>query len=137
LRGCLNDKHFWNKRLYTVDPVERLVRRAGIRAQHFRFAVLAGQAQLRREMLATIARQDRVPVVMVNQVGGNDSLCSTAPARAEFRREVRARQVVREDLVYFDSERLTGELHPQIPGRSQRVRRAGAGHARLCSQVRL
>ena len=30
--------------------------------------------ELRRDMLAAIARNYRVPVAMVNQVGGNDSL---------------------------------------------------------------
>ena len=70
-----NDKHFWNKRLYTVDPVEALVQAGGnfvlnISASPF----WLGKRELRREMLATIARQDKVPVVMVNQVGGNDSL---------------------------------------------------------------
>jgi predicted amidohydrolase len=33
-----------------------------------------GKREFRREMLSTIARQDRVPVALVNQVGGNDSL---------------------------------------------------------------
>ena len=70
-----NDKHFWNKRLYTVDPVESLVQAGGnfvlnISASPF----WMGKRELRREMLATIARQDKVPVAMVNQVGGNDSL---------------------------------------------------------------
>ena len=34
----------------------------------------ARKRELRRDMLATIAKNDRVPVVFVNQVGGNDSL---------------------------------------------------------------
>ncbi len=41
-----NDKHFWNKRLYTVDPVEALVQcRRKFRAEYFRFSILAGQAR--------------------------------------------------------------------------------------------
>ena len=61
-----NDKHFWNKRLYTVDPVEALVQAGGnfvlnISASPF----WLGKRELRREMLATIARQDKVPVVML------------------------------------------------------------------------
>ena len=55
-----NDKHFWNKRLYTVDPVEALVQAGGnfvlnISASPF----WLGKRELRREMLATIARQDK------------------------------------------------------------------------------
>ena len=40
-----NDKQFWNKRLYTFDPVEALMH-AGreFSAQHFRLAFLAGEA---------------------------------------------------------------------------------------------
>ena len=41
-----NDKRFWNRRLYGIDPVEELVRsRRESGAQHFRVAVLAGQAR--------------------------------------------------------------------------------------------
>ncbi|HEX3106841.1 MAG TPA: nitrilase-related carbon-nitrogen hydrolase, partial [Terriglobales bacterium] len=70
-----NDKDFWNRRLYSVDPVESLIRSGGnfvlnVSASPF----WAGKRKLRRDMLATIARNDHVPVVFVNQVGGNDSL---------------------------------------------------------------
>ncbi|HEY1402324.1 MAG TPA: nitrilase-related carbon-nitrogen hydrolase, partial [Terriglobales bacterium] len=70
-----NDKHFWNRRLYGVDPVEELIRIGGnlvlnISASPF----WLGKRELRRDMLATIAKNDNVPVAMVNQVGGNDSL---------------------------------------------------------------
>src|SRR5579863_6720159 len=70
-----NDKHFWNCHLYSVDPVDALIRSGGnfvlnISASPF----WAGKRELRRDMLATIARNDHVPVVFVNQVGGNDSL---------------------------------------------------------------
>src|SRR5207249_11001299 len=70
-----NDKHFWNRRLYSFDPVEALVQAGGnfvlnISASPF----WAGKRELRREMLATIAHNDQVPVAFVNQVGGNDSL---------------------------------------------------------------
>ena len=33
-----------------------------------------GKREFRQEMLASIARNQKVPVAMVNQVGGNDSL---------------------------------------------------------------
>ena len=70
-----NDKHFWRKQLYTVDPVDSLIRAGGnfvlnISASPF----WIGKRELRRDMLASIARQHKVPVVLVNQVGGNDSL---------------------------------------------------------------
>ena len=93
-----NDKHFWNKRLYGFDPVEALVRAGGnfvlnISASPF----WLGKRELRRDMLATIARTDKVPVVMVNQVGGNDSLVFDGSSLVlEPRRQGhRARQIVR------------------------------------------
>jgi NAD+ synthase (glutamine-hydrolysing) len=114
-----NDKHFWNKRMYTFDPVEALVHAGG----NFLLNISAspfwmGKRELRREMLATIARTYRLPVAMVNQVGGNDSLIfdgSSFVLNPEG--EVVAQgKSFEEDLIYFDSDRLTGELHPQIEG---------------------
>ena len=114
-----NDKHFWNKRLYTFDPVEALVRAGGnfvlnISASPF----WLGKRELRRNMLATIARSYRVPVVMVNQVGGNDSLVFDGSSLVlNPAGEVIAQgKSFEEDLVYFDSDQLTGEIHDQIEG---------------------
>ena len=55
---------------------------------------------------------------MVNQVGGNDSLVFDGSSLVlNSAGEVIAQgKSFEEDLVYFDSDRLTGELHPQIPG---------------------
>ena len=113
-----NDKQFWNKRLYTFDPVEALVRRAATSAEHFRLPFWLGKRELRREMLASIARNQKVPVAMVNQVGGNDSLVFDGSSLVLNRDgEVIAQgKSFEEDLVYFDSEPLTGEVHPQIEG---------------------
>ena len=114
-----NDKHFWNKRLYTVDPVESLVNAGGnfvlnISASPF----WMGKRELRREMLATIARQDKVPVAMVNQVGGNDNLVFDGSSLVlNANGDVIAQgKSFEEDLIYFDSDQLTGEIHEQTPG---------------------
>jgi NAD+ synthase/NAD+ synthase (glutamine-hydrolysing) len=114
-----NDKHFWNKRLYANDPVEDLVRSGGnfvlnISASPF----WLGKRELRRDMLATIARTDNVPVVMVNQVGGNDSLVFDGSSVVLNRKgEVVAQgKSFAEDLVFFDSATLQGEVHEQIAG---------------------
>jgi NAD+ synthase (glutamine-hydrolysing) len=114
-----NDKHFWNKRLYTFDPVEALVKSGGnfvlnISASPF----WLGKREFRREMLASIARTQKVPVAMVNQVGGNDSLVFDGSSLVlNPAGEVIAQgKSFEEDLIYFDSDRLTGEVHPQIEG---------------------
>ena len=119
-----NDKLFWPKRLYTVDPIEALIRAGGnfvlnISASPF----WIGKRELRRDMLASIARHHKVPVAMVNQVGGNDSLIfdgSSIVLNAEGNIIAQARSF-EEDLIYFDSKMLTGDLHPQVEGEEASV----------------
>ncbi len=70
-----NDKNFWPRRLYTVDPVEELMRQNP--AVHINLSSSPfwhSKRAIRREMLAAIARRDGIPVLMSNQVGGNDTL---------------------------------------------------------------
>jgi NAD+ synthetase len=70
-----NDKNFWPRRLYNVDPVEELM------LQHPDLLINLssspfwhGKRKLRSQMLSAIAARNGVPVLLVNQVGGNDSL---------------------------------------------------------------
>jgi NAD+ synthase (glutamine-hydrolysing) len=114
-----NDKQFWNRRLYTFDPVEALVNAGG----NFLLNISAspfwlGKRKLRDEMLATIARHHKVPVAMVNQVGGNDSLVFDGSSLVlDATGNVIARgESFEEDIIYFDSDRLTGEIHEQVEG---------------------
>jgi len=114
-----NDKHFWDRRLYPFDPVEALVQAGGnfvlnISASPF----WAKKRELRRDMLATIARNDHVPVAFVNQVGGNDSLVFDGSSMV-FDREgnvIAQGKSFEEDLIIFDSDSLSGEMHEQIEG---------------------
>ncbi len=114
-----NDKRFWNRRLYGVDPVEELVRAGGnfvlnISASPF----WLGKRELRREMLAAIARHQKVPVAMVNQVGGNDSLVfdGSSLVIASDGQVIAQAKSFEEDLIYFDSQKLTGDMHAQVVG---------------------
>ncbi len=114
-----NDKHFWRTRLYSIDPVEELMRAGGnfivnISASPF----YVGKRELRLKMLQTIATRYSAPVVMVNQVGGNDSLVfdGSSLALAPDGRVVARAKSFEEDLVFFDSDILTGEIHPQVEG---------------------
>ena len=114
-----NDKQFWKKRLYTVDPVESLIQAGGnfvlnISASPF----WIGKREFRCEMLASIARQHKAPVAMVNQVGGNDSLLFDGSSLVLNRegKVIAQGRSFEEDLVYFDSNDLSGEMHEQIPG---------------------
>ncbi|MDQ6678943.1 MAG: NAD+ synthase [Acidobacteriota bacterium] len=70
-----NDKRFWRHRRYTRDPVEELIAQGGdflININSSPYA--AAKRQVRRDMVAAQARRHGVPVVWVNQVGGNDQL---------------------------------------------------------------
>lgn len=114
-----NDKQFWVKRLYTVDPVESLIQAGGnfvlnISASPF----WIGKREFRRDLLASIARQHKVPVVLVNQVGGNDSLVFDGSSLVLNREGTVIAQgrSFEEDLIYFDSATFTGEMHEQIAG---------------------
>ena len=70
-----NDKNFWPRRLYAVDPIEELMRQnPDLHINLSSSPFWHGKRAIRREMLAAIARRDGVPVLMSNQVGGNDSL---------------------------------------------------------------
>ena len=114
-----NDKRFWRKQLYTVDPVDSLMKAGGnfvlnISASPF----WIGKREFRRDMLASIARQHKVPVVLVNQVGGNDSLVFDGSSLVLNRegQVIAQGRSFEEDLIYFDSQELTGEMHEQIAG---------------------
>ena len=114
-----NDKRFWNKQLYRIDPVEELVRAGGnfvlnISASPF----WLGKRELRRDMLAAIAQNQKVPVAMVNQVGGNDSLVfdGSSLVIAPDGQVIAQGKSFEEDLIYFDSQSLTGDVHIQTVG---------------------
>ena len=114
-----NDKSFWNRQLYGFDPVEALMRGGGnlllnISASPF----YAGKRELRQKMLAALAIKYGVPVAMVNQVGGNDSLVfdGSSVVIAPDGQVVAQAKSFEEDLIFFDTEKLAGDLHPQIEG---------------------
>jgi len=100
-----NDKNFWSRRLYAVDPMEELMRQQP--ALHINLSSSPfwhGKRAIRREMLAAIARRDGVPVLMCNQVGGDDSLIFDGSSLAiDARGELIAQAAsFAEDLVVLD-----------------------------------
>jgi NAD+ synthase (glutamine-hydrolysing) len=112
-----NDKGFWPRRHYEVDPVDELMRQWATLpdplAVHPRIIVnisaspfWQGKRDLRRNMLAAIARRQRAFVVMVNQVGGNDSLVfdGSSLALAPTGEVLAQATSFAEDLVVFDTD---------------------------------
>ncbi len=114
-----NDRNFWNRRLYRADPVEDLIGAGGqvllnISASPFYLR----KRELRHDMLAAIATKYRVPVAFVNQVGGNDSLVfdgSSFALDCDGKIIAQAKSF-EEDLICFDSDALTGDVHEQDDG---------------------
>ena len=111
-----NDKTFWAKPLYERDPVSELVTQGAT----FLINISASpytidKRSLRIDMLRSLAKTHGLPVVYVNQIGGNDSLVfdgDSAAVLPDGRIAAQASSFV-EDLVVFDTKTCSGELHMQ------------------------
>ncbi|HMB81111.1 MAG TPA: NAD+ synthase [Vicinamibacterales bacterium] len=70
-----NDRDFWARRRYHHDPIEELIRAGAQSVVNLSASPFSVGKHARREaMLSAMARKHRVPVVYVNQFGGNDDL---------------------------------------------------------------
>lgn len=77
-----NDKGFWPRPMYQIDPVEALMEKWGEEQAGQSRIILnisaspywRGKPLVRQRMLTALAERHQATVVMVNQVGGNDSL---------------------------------------------------------------
>jgi len=111
-----NDKSFWKQRLYERDPVAELVGKGSeIILNVSSSPYTLDKRELRHDMLRAAAIQHKVPVVYVNQVGGNDSLVFDGSSFA-FMPDGRVAALAKsfeEDLVFFDSATGTGDIRCQ------------------------
>jgi NAD+ synthase (glutamine-hydrolysing) len=70
-----NDRDFWQRRRYHVDPVESLVRSGAQAIVNLSASPFtAGKQELREKMLGHTAAKHHLPLLYANQVGGNDDL---------------------------------------------------------------
>jgi NAD+ synthase (glutamine-hydrolysing) len=108
-----NDRDFWKRRRYRHDPIEQLTSRGAqaivnLSASPF----IVGKQLLRERMLGQMAAKYAVPLLITNQVGGNDDLVFDGRSAAFDERGclfARARGFV-EDLVLVDLESRTGTV---------------------------
>ncbi len=111
-----NDKNFWTRQLYPVDPVEESVKAgAKILINIAASPYASGKIRMRQQMLRALAVAHGVPVVYVNLVGGNDSLVfdgSSCALNACGDLCVRAKSF-EEDLVIFDTAPEAVCLRPE------------------------
>ena len=113
-----NDKQFWERRLYSRDPVAELAQSGArvlvsINASPYHM----GKRALRREVFSAAARHSRIPIVYVNQVGGNDQLIFDGSSFAMNAQGdvIASAASFEEDLVLVDTETLAGDHHESYP----------------------
>jgi len=109
-----NDKDIFKRRFYHTDPVALMVKDGAdmilnVSASPYH----AGKREFKWNLLGSVARKYGIPVVSVNQVGGNDSLLFDGISTAFDSSGNRRSQACdfREDLVIFDSETFEGDIH--------------------------
>jgi NAD+ synthase (glutamine-hydrolysing) len=122
-----NDKQYWERRRYSRDPVEELASAGArllisINASPYHM----GKRAQRAEIFAATARHFRVPIVYVNQVGGNDQLLfdGTSFAMSPDGEVIAGAASFEEDLVLLDTETLTGDRHDNLPDECEAVYQA-------------
>ena len=106
-----NDKGFWERRLYTKDPIKELTGQGvelivNISASPF----AQGKEKLRYQMIQNVAKRYSLPIIYVNQVGGNDSLIFDG---GSFALDEKGRLIARakrfeEDFVVVDFDNIPG-----------------------------
>jgi NAD+ synthetase len=114
-----NDKGYWKQRLYTVDPVDEQVRQGATMILNISASPFwQGKREQRAEMLAAAARHHKLPILMVNQVGGNDSLIFDGTSLAlNARGETIAQgRSFAEDLVMVDMAAGAGDIRKTVEG---------------------
>jgi NAD+ synthase/NAD+ synthase (glutamine-hydrolysing) len=112
-----NDKNFWAQRLYERDPVTELVGKGSSVVLNISSSPYTiDKRGVRHGMLEAMALRHQVPVVYVNQVGGNDSLVFDGSSVA-FLPDGRVGALAKsfeEDLIFFDTLTGAGDIRPQI-----------------------
>jgi NAD+ synthase (glutamine-hydrolysing) len=122
-----NDRTFWNHRLYKRDPVEELFERGAeihicINASPYSI----GKRDLRRRLYRATARRYEIPVVYVNQIGGNDQLVFDG---SSFAMDANGNVIAQaksfeEDLVFVDAFDSKGDIRETEPGEKEAVYKA-------------
>ena len=110
-----NDKDIFQRRFYHLDPVSLLVQNgADLLLNVSASPYHVGKREFKWNMLASIAKKYKIPLVSANQTGGNDSVVFDGISTAfdpGGNMAARAKDF-EEDMVIFDTETLKGDIHP-------------------------
>lgn len=105
-----NDKGYWPRRLYNIDPVERLMQSYPEQTPRIILNLSAspfwqGKRGVRQDMLSALSKRHSAFVAMVNQCGGNDSLLFDGSSLVVGPDGALIAQAASfaEDLVFFDT----------------------------------
>jgi NAD+ synthase/NAD+ synthase (glutamine-hydrolysing) len=122
-----NDKQYWERRRYSRDPVEELASAGArilisINASPYHI----GKRAQRTEIFTATARHFRMPIVYVNQVGGDDQLLfdGSSFAMSPDGQVIASAASFEEDLVMVDTGTLTGDHHANYPDECDAVYQA-------------
>jgi NAD+ synthase (glutamine-hydrolysing) len=122
-----NDKTFWPERLYERDPVAEMAGKGSTVLLNISSSPYTLRKRaLRNDMLQAIAVNRHLPVIYVNQVGGNDSLIfdgSSVAFSADGTLAARAKSF-EEDMVFFDTATGKGDLRPPMENELEAVYKA-------------
>ncbi len=122
-----NDRDFWKRRRYHEDPIEELAHQGvdavlNLSASPF----TAGKQELRERMLGHMAQRYGLPVLYVNQVGGDDDLIfdgRSCAFGADGRLFARAKGF-EEDVLVVDLPTCKGTIAPDDFGAESEIWRA-------------
>ncbi len=122
-----NDVDFWRRRRYHVDPVEVLSRagaRCVINLSASPFA--CGKQQVREAMLGKMAAKHSIPMLYVNQVGGNDDLVFDGRSCAfnATGKLIAKGRGFEEDLMIVDLDAMRGTIEPGESGAESEIWKA-------------
>jgi NAD+ synthase (glutamine-hydrolysing) len=112
-----NEEHFWGKRQYEVNPIADLAtEKVDLIVNLSASPYSVGKQKIREALLAYSADRYQIPIVYVNQVGGNDDLVFDGHSVA-FSRQ--GKIVFRAcgftsglEMVTFEGEILPGSIYP-------------------------
>lgn len=104
-----NDKDYWKKRLYQNDPVELQVKKGAtllinISASPYSY----GKRLARKEMLSTLARQDKVKLIYACNVGAQSELIFDGASMCfdEYGNLLMLGKLYETDLFIYDTEKI-------------------------------
>ena len=135
-----NDEDFWPRRRYRSNPIAGLVGAGAeiilnISASPWH----VGKEKLRHDMLASLARKSRRPVLLCNMAGGNDELIFDGDSMAfNAAGELIARaRAFEEDFVVVDTANSPAITPAGGGGRGKHLQGPGAGTAGLHAEMRV